>query len=132
MRGFFDEMMALGVEGMTISPGYSYEKAPDQDHFLARRQTTDLFRAVLSRAKRAWRFNQTPLFLEFLRGQLRPGMHALGQPVVQHLWLAAAVLPARRRLLPIVPRADGNDRLGRLRPQERQPQMPRLHGPLRL
>jgi hopanoid biosynthesis associated radical SAM protein HpnH len=68
IRGFFDQMMALGVEGMTISPGYGYEKAPDQDHFLARRQTTDLFRAVLSRAKRSWRFNQTPLFLEFLRG----------------------------------------------------------------
>lgn len=68
MRGFFDEMMALGVEGMTISPGYSYEKAPDQDHFLVRRQTTDLFGSILRRAKRSWRFNQTPLFLEFLRG----------------------------------------------------------------
>src|SRR5439155_1385780 len=68
MRSFFDEMMALGVEGMTISPGYSYEKAPDQDHFLVRRQTADLFRAILHRAKRSWRFNQTPLFLEFLRG----------------------------------------------------------------
>jgi hopanoid biosynthesis associated radical SAM protein HpnH len=68
VRHFFDEMMALGVEGMTVSPGYSYEKAPDQDHFLARRQTTELFQAVLNRAKRSWRFNQTPLFLEFLRG----------------------------------------------------------------
>ena len=69
MRGFFDEMMSLGVEGMTISPGYSYEKAPDQDHFLVRRQTTELFSAILSRGKRSWRFNQTPLFLEFLRGR---------------------------------------------------------------
>lgn len=69
MRGFFDDMMRLGVEGMTISPGYSYEKAPDQDHFLARRQTTELFGSILARAKRAWRFNQTPLFLEFLRGR---------------------------------------------------------------
>src|SRR5881628_3143095 len=62
MRTFFDEMMRLGVEGMTISPGYSYEKAPDQDHFLARRQTTELFGSILVHAKRAWRFNQTPLF----------------------------------------------------------------------
>jgi hopanoid biosynthesis associated radical SAM protein HpnH len=68
MRSFFDEMMALGVEGMTISPGYSYEKAPDQEHFLSRQQTKDLFRNVLKKAKRSWRFNQTPLFLEFLRG----------------------------------------------------------------
>jgi hopanoid biosynthesis associated radical SAM protein HpnH len=68
MRSFFDEMTALGVEGMTISPGYSYEKAPDQDHFLVRRQTTELFSSILRGAKRSWRFNQTPLFLEFLRG----------------------------------------------------------------
>jgi hopanoid biosynthesis associated radical SAM protein HpnH len=69
MRGFFDELMRLGVEGMTISPGYSYEKAPDQQHFLARQQTVDLFSQILARAKRSWRFNQTPLFLEFLRGR---------------------------------------------------------------
>ena len=69
IRGFFDELMELGVEGMTISPGYSYEKAPDQEHFLARQQTVDLFNQVLTRAKRSWRFNQTPLFLEFLRGR---------------------------------------------------------------
>ena len=69
IRPFFDEMMRLGVEGMSISPGYSYEKAPDQDHFLGRRQTIDLFRGILSRAKRSWRFNQTPLFLEFLQGR---------------------------------------------------------------
>lgn len=34
-REFFDEMMRLGVEGMVLSPGYSYEKAPNQDIFLA-------------------------------------------------------------------------------------------------
>src|SRR5262249_9747036 len=44
IRGFFDALMTLGVEGITISPGYSYEKAPDQQHFLARSQTIDLFR----------------------------------------------------------------------------------------
>jgi hopanoid biosynthesis associated radical SAM protein HpnH len=69
VRTFFDEMMALGVEGMMVSPGYSYEKAPDQDHFLRREQTTSLFRAVFTKAKRAWKFNQTPLFLEFLQGR---------------------------------------------------------------
>lgn len=80
MRGFFDEMMALGVEGMTISPGYSYEKAPDQEHFLARQQTTDLFRNVLKGAKRSWRFNQTPLFLEFLRGNYNLECTPWGSP----------------------------------------------------
>ena len=68
MRNFFDRMMGLGVEGMMISPGYPYEKAPDQEHFLHRKQTTRLFQRLLARAKRSWRFNQSPLFLEFLRG----------------------------------------------------------------
>jgi hopanoid biosynthesis associated radical SAM protein HpnH len=68
VQTFFDQMMALGVEGMMISPGYHYDNAPDQDHFLRREQTTNLFRQILARPKRSWRFNQTPLFLEFLRG----------------------------------------------------------------
>lgn len=69
MRGFFDEMMELGVEGMMISPGYSYEKAPDQDHFLKQAETARLFRRMLAGSHRRWRFNQTPLFLEYLKGQ---------------------------------------------------------------
>lgn len=67
-RGFFDEMMDLGVEGMMISPGYSYEKAPDQEHFLKRATTENLFKRILSGGGRHWRFNQSPLFLEFLKG----------------------------------------------------------------
>lgn len=66
---FFDEMMALGVEGMMISPGYSYEKAPDQDHFLKRRATIGLFQRLFAGAPRRWRFNQSPLFLLFLQGR---------------------------------------------------------------
>jgi len=69
VRTFFDEMMALGVEGMTISPGYSYQKAPDQQHFLKRTRTMELFSRVLARPKSGWRFNQSPLFLDFLMGQ---------------------------------------------------------------
>ena len=68
VRAFFDEMMDLGVEGMTLSPGYSYSKAPDQDHFLGRAATRALFRRILSNRKRRWRFNQSALFLEFLMG----------------------------------------------------------------
>ncbi|MDH4152306.1 MAG: adenosyl-hopene transferase HpnH [Nitrospira sp.] len=69
VRTFFDEMMALGVEGMTISPGYSYQKAPDQQHFLKRTRTMELFARILARPKSGWRFNQSPLFLDFLMGQ---------------------------------------------------------------
>jgi hopanoid biosynthesis associated radical SAM protein HpnH len=66
--GFFDELMKLGVEGMMVSPGYPYEKAPDQEHFLHRNETRRLFGRLFDRAKRSWRFNQSPLFLDFLRG----------------------------------------------------------------
>lgn len=69
VRAFFDEMMDLGVEGMMLSPGYSYDKAPDQQHFLGRALTRKLFRAILSNRKSGWRFNQSMLFLEFLMGK---------------------------------------------------------------
>jgi hopanoid biosynthesis associated radical SAM protein HpnH len=67
-RRFFDEMMEVGVEGMMISPGYQYEKAPDQEHFLRRERTHDLFRRIFAGGARRWRFNQSALFLEFLTG----------------------------------------------------------------
>jgi hopanoid biosynthesis associated radical SAM protein HpnH len=69
VRDFFDEAMALGVEGLTISPGYAYEAAPDQEAFLARQETHRLFDMVLSNRRKSWRFNQSPLFLEFLMGR---------------------------------------------------------------
>ncbi len=68
VREFFDEMMKLGVEGMMVSPGYSYPKAPDQDNFLERKKTYELFRKILHNGKKSWRFNQSPLFLEYLAG----------------------------------------------------------------
>ena len=69
MQMFFDEMMDLGVEGMMVSPGYSYSKAPDQEHFLRRQKTHELFRKMLEEPKRRWKFNQSPLFLKFLMGK---------------------------------------------------------------
>jgi hopanoid biosynthesis associated radical SAM protein HpnH len=67
---FFDDMMALGVEGMMLSPGYSYQKAPDQEHFLQRQKTTQLFNEMLKDRKKTWKFNLSPLFLEFLQGKV--------------------------------------------------------------
>ena len=62
-------MMGMGVEGMTISPGYSYDKAPDQNHFMGRGRVRKLFRTMLSNRKSSWKFNMSPLFLEFLMGE---------------------------------------------------------------
>jgi hopanoid biosynthesis associated radical SAM protein HpnH len=69
VRNFFDEMMEVGVESMMVSPGYSYDKAPDQKHFMGRARIRRMFRAMLSNRKKTWRFNQSPLFLEYLMGK---------------------------------------------------------------
>ncbi len=66
---FFDEVTRLGVDGITVSPGYAYERAPDQEHFLNRRRTKELFRAIFRlEPRRRWAFNQSGLFLDFLAG----------------------------------------------------------------
>ena len=66
---FFDEVMAMGVDGIMTSPGYAYERAPDQAHFLTRRKTKELFRDILRHGKgKGWRFTQSPLFMSFLAG----------------------------------------------------------------
>ncbi len=67
---FFDFVShELGIEGLTISPGYAYERAPDQEHFLNRRKTKQLFRDIFALGKgRKWRINQSSLFLDFLAG----------------------------------------------------------------
>ncbi|MEX0939254.1 MAG: adenosyl-hopene transferase HpnH [Pirellulales bacterium] len=80
LRELFDELMILGVEGMMLSPGYSYEKAPDQAHFLRREQTTRLFQRLLAGAPSRWKFNQSPLFLEFLQGNWQLECTPWGSP----------------------------------------------------
>ncbi len=74
---FFDTSMKLGIEGITVSPGFSYEHAPRQDVFLGRSASKRLFREVFKRqkqsqksdgSKRSWTFNHSSLFLDFLAG----------------------------------------------------------------
>jgi hopanoid biosynthesis associated radical SAM protein HpnH len=67
---FFDSLKAMGVDGITVSPGYAYERAPDQQHFLARARTRQLFRDIfaLGRGGKNWAFSQSSLFLDFLSG----------------------------------------------------------------
>jgi hopanoid biosynthesis associated radical SAM protein HpnH len=70
---FFDTAMELGIEGITVSPGYSYQHAPRQDVFLGRSASKRLFREIFRRrrgraARRRWSFNHSALFLDFLAG----------------------------------------------------------------
>jgi hopanoid biosynthesis associated radical SAM protein HpnH len=70
MARFFDSVMEMGVDGITVSPGYAYERAPDQQHFLNRTTTRQLFRDIFKRGNggKKWSFSQSGLFLDFLAG----------------------------------------------------------------
>jgi hopanoid biosynthesis associated radical SAM protein HpnH len=66
---FFDRVVELGADGITVSPGYAYERAPDQQHFLNRARTKQLFRDIFrARGKSRWPLFQSQLFLDFLAG----------------------------------------------------------------
>ena len=79
---FFDDVKALGADGITVSPGYAYERAPDQQHFLNRRATKELFRRIfrLGRGGKAWPFFQSSLFLDFLAGNQTYACTPWGNP----------------------------------------------------
>jgi hopanoid biosynthesis associated radical SAM protein HpnH len=75
MADFFDHMMDIGLNAITVSPGYAYERAPDQEHFLTREKTHNIFRDIFrmgkeraAKGKTKWRFSQSSLFMDFLAG----------------------------------------------------------------
>jgi len=70
VANFFDDVKAMGVDAITVSPGYAYERAPDQQHFLTRQTTKQLFREIFKRGDkgRRWSFSQSSMFLDFLAG----------------------------------------------------------------
>lgn len=81
-RRFFDTATALGVDGMMLSPGYAYEKAPEQDIFLKRAETRSWFRKTLRDWRRmGWPFNHTPFYLDFLEGKREYDCTAWGNPL---------------------------------------------------
>ena len=78
VRRFFDDMMELGVESMMLSPGYSYDKAPDQSHFLGKQGTRELFRQILSNRKRELEIQRHAAVFRIPDGPARLRMHARG------------------------------------------------------
>ena len=82
---FFDDMKAAGADGITVSPGYAYERAPDQEHFLSRTRTKQLFRDIFKRGHggKDWSFTQSTMFLDFPGRQPGLSLHALGQSHAQ-------------------------------------------------
>ncbi len=82
IAAFFDFCTdELDVEGITVSPGYAYERAPDQEHFLNRTRTKQLFRDVFKRRNgKKWTFSQSSLFLDFLAGNQQYRCTPWGNP----------------------------------------------------
>ena len=68
IAAYLDFTKELDV-GVSISPGYAYERAPDQEHFLNRKKTKELFRKVFAMGKgKDWNLSHSGLFLDFLAG----------------------------------------------------------------
>jgi hopanoid biosynthesis associated radical SAM protein HpnH len=78
---FMDAMMELDVEGVTMAPGFMYERAPSQEVFMKRKASKELFRGLfgLGRGKK-WRFNHSSLYLDFLAGNQEYQCTAWGNP----------------------------------------------------
>lgn len=82
VAAFFDFCMQdLDIEGITVSPGYAYERAPTQAHFLNRSRTKELFRRLFQRqGRKRWRFSQSSLFMDFLCGNQQYRCTPWGNP----------------------------------------------------
>ena len=134
VRQFFDEMMDLGVEGMMVSPGYAYAKAPDQEHFLRARET---HRAALlddplepqgsGGASTSRRSSSSSCM-----GERDYECTPWGMPDATTSSAGRSPATCCRTATPTRSRTDRRDRVGALRPREWQPEVPELHGPLRL
>jgi len=68
LHRLFEDLKEIGVEGLMVSPGYAYEDAPDQDLFLQRQESIDVFRRILD-PQNGFPFYNNPLYLDFLRGE---------------------------------------------------------------
>ena len=81
VASFLDFVRDLGVEAATISPGFSYEHAPQQGIFIKGEDTKKLFRDIFKLGKgRKWRLNHSSLYLDFLAGNQNYNCTPWGNP----------------------------------------------------
>lgn len=84
LADYLDYCTELGVN-ISISPGFAYERAPDQQHFLRRKRTKDFFREVwrIGAARgtaKGWSLSHSPIFLDFLLGNQEMQCTPWGMP----------------------------------------------------
>jgi hopanoid biosynthesis associated radical SAM protein HpnH len=78
---FFEEATKLGIGGITVSPGFAYERAPDQEHFLNRKKTKTMFRQIFAHAKgKNLPFSHSTMYLDFLAGNQQYRCSPWGNP----------------------------------------------------
>ena len=116
MAAFLDDVMALGVEGVTISPGFSYQHAPQQDVFIQRNASKQLFRNIFKLGKkRGWRLNHSSLFLNFLAGNETYRCTPWGNPTRNVFgWQRPCYLLVDEGYAPTFKALDGRNELGSL------------------
>ena len=129
-RGVLRRREALGVDGVTVSPGYAYERAPDQKHFLNRPTTKQLFRDIFRRGDggRKWAFNQSSLFLDFLAGNQTYHCTPWGNPTRTVFGWQRPCYLLGEGYAETFKELMEDHRLGRLRHRQLR-EMRRLHGP---
>ena len=132
VRAHFDELMVAGVESMMVSPGYTYDKAPDQKHFLGRARSKKMFRAILSNRKKTWRFNASPIFMEFLMGKKDLTCTPWGMPTFSIFGWQKPCYLLQDGYADSLQGVDGDGRVEELRHRVRQSAVRELHGALRL
>ncbi len=93
--GLMDTLGRIGVKTFMISPAFSYEAVDEKDCFISRADIHEKFRDI-DRIALRHRLADTPVYLEFLKGQRETAMHRLGQPHQEPNGLEVAMLPHRR------------------------------------
>ncbi len=111
VRAHFDELMAAGVESMMVSPGYTYDKAPDQNHFLGRAKIEEDVSCHPFESQEILALQRVAHVHGIPDGQEGPDLHPVGHADVLDLRLAEALLPAAGWLRGHLPGADGHGRV---------------------
>ena len=120
----------MGVDGITVSPGYAYERAPDQAAFpqpATRPRSCSATSSGATASGKDWSFNQSSLFLDFLAGNQTYHCTPWGNPTRNHFgWQRPCYLLGEGYAKTFKELME-DDRLGRLRHRQLR-EMRRLHG----
>jgi len=79
VEALYEYLETLGVDGHTLSPGYSYSAVQTKEIFLDRPMIREKFKRIKDLAKR-FPLSDTPIYMEFLAGERELMCTAWGMP----------------------------------------------------